>query len=129
MLEFTDRVVGTVNVPIDITESDIECIIVGSFEGGSSWFIVDNTTEVWSNKPKGEPVSTWATKILIDGGIVRLCDTYDDDTMLDLTLDKVLEGIKLNNTKRPKCSDKDNWDATDYDCIIQYALLGEVEYD
>lgn len=132
MLKFTDKVIGKISLDIiEMTEQDIESIIVSSFEGGSNyWMGLDNTTEGWSEKPKDEPLATWATKLILEGKSIKLYDIEetDDDTNWILTLDKILEGFKLNAIHRPFASDKNNFDAADADCIIQYALFGEVVY-
>jgi hypothetical protein len=132
MLKFTGKVVGNITHSVDVTEKDIENIIVTSFEGGSYyWMGVDNTTEEWKDKPKGEPVSTWATKLIIEGKEVKLYDVEgsDDDSEWILTLDKILDGIKLNKLQRSYDADLENMDAITADSIIQYALFKEIVYN
>ena len=130
MLKFTDKVVG--KAEFEVTENDIENIIITSFEGGSNyWMGVDNSTKEWENKPEDEPISTWATKLILDGKKVKLFDieeTDDQDEEWNLTLDKILKGIGLNIKHRSFDADLENMDATTADCIIQYALFGEVVY-
>jgi len=131
MLEFTDKVVGTVLVSIQITEDDIANIIITSFEGGSNyWMGVDNRTEEWKGKPKGEPLSTWATKLLLEGKSIKFFDVHGEDNSDNwvLTLEKLLGGIELNAINRPNHADKENWDAADADCIVQYALFKVIVY-
>lgn len=132
-LSFSEKkVVGTVEIPLQIKETDIENIIVCSFEGGSNyWLGLSNDCADWDDKPKGEPNSMWATKLILEGKTVRFYDVEEeeeDTTEWYLTLPRLLEGIKLNALKRPWASDKDNWDAGDADCIVQYAMFGEVVY-
>lgn len=126
MLEFSGRVAGTVS--LGFTENDICNIIVGAFEGGSNhWMGVDNTTPEWTPKPKNEPLSTWATKILLDGGEVILYDIEDESEVFHLTLEKLLNGIRMYINSR--CGiNKDDLDAVDMDCIIQYAVCGKIAY-
>lgn len=128
MLKFTDKIVG--EVKIGITEKEIENIIVTSFEGGSSyWLGLDNSTEEWKGKPKNEPVSTWATKLILDGKNVKLFDIEDtEEEELILTLDKILKGIELNMKHRPFDADFENMDAITADCIMQFSLFDEVVY-
>ncbi len=129
MLEFTDNVVGKVIVEIDITENDIENIIVTSFEGGSNyWMGLDNSRSEWKDRPEDEPHSTWATKLLLDGKSVFVYDIEDDKEEYELTLEKILNGIRQNAKERPFDSDLEKGDATTSDCIVQYALFGEVVY-
>jgi hypothetical protein len=129
MLEFTKKIIGTVNVLVEITESDIENIIVTSFEGGSNyWMGLDNSKPEFDNQTEDEPTSTWATKILLEGNTIYLYDIEDEEEKWTLTLDKLLNGIKLNAMERTFDSDLENMDATTADCIVQYALFSKVVY-
>lgn len=129
MLKFSEKVIGKIEVPQEIKETDIENIIVSSFEGGSNyWMGIDNSKPEFKNKPKDEPLSTWATKIILEGGIIQFYDIEDEEETWTLTLDKLLNSIKLNAINRSFDSDLENMDATTADCIIQYALFGEVVY-
>jgi len=130
MLEFSDKkIVGTIQIEKPITESDIEGIIVTSFEGGSNyWMGLDNSTPEWKEKPKGMPLATWATKLILDKKCIKLYDVKEemDDNNWILTLDKLIEGIKLNAKHRQYDADLENIDAETADCILQYALFREL---
>ena len=131
MLKFTDKVVGKAVVEKPITEKDIENIIVTSFEGGSNyWMGLDNGTPNMMKKPKGEPWSTWSTKLLIDGESVKLYDVEGDEDDKDwiLTLDKLIKGYQLNCINRPHDCNLDQGDATTSDCIVQFALFDKVVF-
>jgi hypothetical protein len=130
MLEFSDKkVIGTVLVPIQITEEDIENIIVTSFEQGSNyWLGLEVDYPEYEDRPDDEPYSTWTTKLLLEGKEIHLYDIEDDNEKWTLTLDKLMEGIKLNAKNRPFDSDIENGDATTADCIMQYALFNELVY-
>lgn len=127
--EKAERVVGRIS--LDVTESDIENIVVSSFEGGSNyWMGLDNTGEKWNSRPKCEPLSMWAVKILLEGGSVELYDIEDEDEdkRFTLTLEGLVKGIELNAIERPFAANKEQWDAGDADCILQYALFGKVVF-
>jgi hypothetical protein len=130
MLEFSEKkVVGKIEIPLELTEYDIENIIVTGLEGGIGyWACLDNNGSDWEAKPKGEPVSTWATKLLIDGKSLRLLDEEDREEGWLLTLDKILEGYRLNYINRPFDNNIDNGDIVTADCIIQYGLFGKLVY-
>ncbi len=131
MLEFDDKSVGTVTIKKNITENDIACIMVGTFEGGSNYWVgLDNKDKPeWEAKPKDEPNSTWATKILLDGGSIKFYSLEgDEDEDWILTLDKLIKGLQLNCEQRPHDCDLEQGDAGTCDCILQYALFGEVVY-
>jgi hypothetical protein len=135
-IKFTDNVVGT--GVVNVTENDVEGIIVGALEGGSNyWMGLDNTKAEWAVKPKGVPLSTWTTHLLITGHSVYVFDNEEYLSgdgkgepleLFELTLTKLLNGIELNRQQRPKYAVIENMDASDYDCIIQYALFGEVKF-
>ncbi|MEC2335056.1 MULTISPECIES: hypothetical protein [Bacillus subtilis group] len=128
MTEVKNGVVGKATVEIDITVSDIENIIVNSLEGGSSyWMGLNNSTAEWNEKPKGEPLSMWAAKLLLDGHFVHLYDIEDGEEF-SLNLEKLLAGVSIYVSKHREGVDKENWDSLSSDCIIQYALFGELVY-
>lgn len=133
MLKFDDnKVVGTVTIKKNLTEGDIENIIVSCFEGGSNdWLGLDNKDKPeWDAKPKDEPNSTWATKLLLDGNSIKFYDIEEneDDSNWILTLDKLIKGFELNYEKRPHDNDLERGDARTCDCILQFALFKEVVY-
>lgn len=133
MLRFDNRKsVGTITIEKVVTEYDIESVIVTAFEGGSNyWMMLDRENKPeWEEKPKDEPVSTWATKLLIEGKSIKLCDAEEteDDSDWILTLEKLLKGIQMNTEKRPFDSNLDDMDATTADCIVQYALFGRIVF-
>lgn len=132
MLEFSyEKVVGKVafTTSVNITEDDVFGIIVGSVEGGSNyWMGLDKSGAEWEDRPKGEPLSTWATKLLLEGKSVKVYDIEDKTERWEITLEKLLKGIRLNNEKRPHDNNLENADATTYDCIVQYALFDKVVY-
>jgi tRNA G37 N-methylase Trm5 len=129
MLEFSDKkIVGEVLITQQISESDIENIIVTCFEGGSSYWLGLTANEDFKDKPKDEPLATWATKLLLEGKTIHLYESVDDNEKWELTLEKLLKGITQNAKERPWDCDLDNCDADTTDCIIQYALFNEVVY-
>lgn len=130
MLQFSqDKIVEKGNIELSLTENDVETIIVTSLEGGSGyWLGLDNTTDGWADKPKDEPASTWATHLLINGHTLHLFDVEDPEEKWTLTLEKLMEGYKLNFIERPHDNNLDNGDAVTSDCIMQYALFGELVY-
>lgn len=129
MLEFTDKIIGDVIIKLPITEKDIENIIVTCFEGGSNyWMGVDTRTDGWEERPKDEPKSTWATKMLLENKAICLFDIEDETENFILTLNMLLDGIRLNREKRSFDCDLENGDATTCDCILQYALFSSIVY-
>lgn len=141
MLEFDDKeIVGEILIPQKFTANDIANIIVSSLEGGSNyWMGLDNSTSDFKVKPEDEPLAMWVTKLLLDGKTVKFYDREeyaelrdaereDEAEYFELTLKKLLKGIKLNAVQRPFAADKENWDAGDADCIMQYALFRKIVF-
>jgi hypothetical protein len=123
------RIVGEIQVSIEITESDIENIIVTAWEGGTNyWMGLENSYPEFDNKPKDEPISTWSTKILLEGKTIHLYDKEYTNEKWELTLEKLFKGITLNKINRQNNSDLNNIDANTADCIVQYALFDDIIY-
>ena len=55
-----------------------------------------------------------------------VCECLEEDEKYELTLEKLLNGIKLNTENRPDDCDIDDGDANTMDCIIQYGLFGDI---
>lgn len=126
-LTFTDNVIGVATIQHNVTEKDIEGIMVGGIEGGIGyWAVLNNVGENWRDKPQDEPSSMWATKLLLEGKEVEFYDTEDEDDKWILTLEKLINGIELNTKKRSWDSSIENGDATTCDCIIQFALFNKI---
>ncbi|WP_206459416.1 hypothetical protein [Anaerovorax sp. IOR16] len=113
-----------------ITYSDIENIVITALEDGIGyWACLNNTTTEWNEKPENMPISQWATELLLTGKSITFDDAeWDNFKDEKLNLEKLLKGIALNIQERPDDCDLDNMDATTADCIIQFALFGEVIY-
>ena len=121
----------SIKIEKKISLEDIENIIVTAIEGGINyWAGIDNSLSEWNEKPKNMPLSCYAVELLISHKSIKFYDIEetDDDTSWILTLDKLLNGIKLNAENRPFDSDLDNMDSNTADCIIQYALFDNIIY-
>lgn len=131
---------------INTTEEDLTDIICTAFEGGiGHWGCVDNTKSEWKDKPDDMPVSEFVSKLLISGKEITIFDAeLEEDELTEediwtLNLEKLLSGIKKYiEASRPSCLytaclnqgnvDAFNIDIEDADCIIQYALFGELTF-
>lgn len=146
LLEFSDEKVVATILKKEITESDIKNILADALEGGSNYWVgVDIYYKGRKDRPeeqdglsiselddkyRGIPISQWATKLILEGKSVKFFDVkgedYDEDWVL--TLSKLLEGIRLNARNRPYDCDLENCNENTADCILQYALLGDIIY-
>ena len=121
---------------IEVTTENISDIVSSAF----------SDTSLWSGYCGGYPVDeipkgTFTSDFIANGGKYMLVDNEDDDEEYLLTDEKILDGIgrmyeDVGNTfnewgtsfewiKDGKIVDMDSWLA---DCIIQYAVLGDIVY-
>ena len=135
----------TVKVPVTLSLYNIDCIIIGAFEGGITYWCSgaeviqqptrDLTYEEYDeeeyiqrnySKLKNE------TKILICGGSILLYDeegAHEEDLeKYTLKYEKLVKGIEIYCSKHGIINDNSDLDAYSYDMIIQYALFDEVVY-
>lgn len=100
---------------------------------GGTWIIGIEKGDVPSVKPDAEwPANGLIEgKILLGGGV--MIHALDPDT-LDfylLTTEKIVKGIELHTKHRASQGiylDLEDIDETDADCILQWALFGEIVY-
>tara|TARA_R110000824_G_C15188100_1_gene674450 strand:+ start:936 stop:1346 length:411 start_codon:yes stop_codon:yes gene_type:complete len=120
-----------IEVLLEVTDYDLDCILSGAFEGGSNYWC-DNV-QVVNNDYKG---AEFASEAISKGAEIDIfLNEINYDGTRDkyrLTKEKLLEGCKhyiagTKDTKR-RAWDPDAMDAWDYDMILQYAIFGEVVY-
>lgn len=113
---------------ITVTHQDVDDIVCCALEGGITYWC--RKAEIVEDEYYGE----YASDQISRGGSLRLYDS-EDDAVYVLTLDKLLNGIKL------ACGDGygSDWfdgekidtfqiDGEAADIIVQYAIFGEVVY-
>lgn len=126
-----DNIIGSIVVKKPVSASQIESVIVNSFEGGSNyWLGLNNSVEgnVWNDKPKGLPWSTWATQMLLEGKTLHFCDEEDGSEQWTLNLEQLVKGVGLNYELRTWDNNIEDGDASTADCILQYGIFGEIVY-
>lgn len=137
-VKFTVERVLTVDDLDDIFTTAIE----SGYEGIGYWAVLDNTTPEWNKAEKqlkevGADLywGTVMTKVLMNKDTVRFYDAEaDEDNLQDdeiwyLDMDKFLHGCKIYEKERGsliKCLEDGNFDAVEADCLIQYAVFGEL---
>lgn len=98
-----------------ITDEQIDDILCTAFEGGINYW----TPEMIRVKDfKG---CTYAHEVITKGGTLVIVD--DDGKAHTLTLKKFLKGIELYGN-----FDFENYDASDADSVVQFALFGKLIY-
>ena len=121
----TFKVDGAVSVVL--TEQDIDDIMVAALEGGITYWCCQ--AEVVEEKRCAD----WGHEQIARGGALVLWDS-EEDAKHELTLEKFLEGFKLwlenDGDQYGAVSDGEvdccNIDAGCADCIVQYAIFGDV---
>jgi len=127
LTEEAKKQIYTIQIPI--TGEQIENIIVTALEGGIGyWACLNNATPEWNNKLEGLPASQYAAQLIFEGKTVEFTDAEDEDVRWDLDLPRLLNGIRQNAEAESGSIDLDDIDAEIADCIIQYALFGELVY-
>lgn len=122
-----NKEICTVLMPVAITEKDIESVIVGSFEGGSNYWMGWKHSKVWAERPPGIPPSIYATTLILSGKTITVCDREDPDEEATIGLNELTNGIR-QYIKETKKWDPEGMDAGDYDCIMQYAAFGKLVF-
>lgn len=115
-----------VEVEVSLTQQDIDDIMVTALEGGICY---------WCRKAEvvGEYLGEYASDQISRGGSLVLHDAESTQTW-ELNREKFLKGVKLyfehgcNMQVEGGCIDTGDIDASDADCIVQFAIFGEVVY-
>lgn len=115
------NVVGQFSIIQDVPQGFVDDLLCTAFEGGSEWI----DTVIVTTYPEG---AEYASDVISRGGYCTIMtEDYDHYT---LTLTKFINGIRLHCENRPTSVSalEEDHDAADADCILQYALFGEVVY-
>lgn len=113
-------------IEVILTQQDIDDIMSTALEGGIT---------AWCNQIEvvGEQLGRCASEQISKGGSLILYDLESSDKW-ELTLEKFLNGVKLyfedgcHVHVNDGSIDPGDIDANDADCIIQFALFGEVVF-
>ena len=96
------------------------------------WACINNETNEWydarSELPKGSTFEDLMYHILKKGESILIVDAEDDEEEWDLTLEKLLNGIKLTIENGFWNGKVDDIDGEVGDIIFQYALFNEIVY-
>ena len=117
------KILGKVKKVIDVTSDDLDEILVGAFEGGSSYWA--DIVEVVDGDYKG---GKFASDVISRGG--ELIIHTNDGEGHKLTQAKLINGIQIYvDNKRKNFPFNDTQpDRMTYDNMLQYALFGELVY-
>ena len=114
-------------IEVNLTQQDIDDIMVSALECGINYWCRE--AEVVEEKRCGD----WGHEQIARGGSLILHDAESPDKW-ELTLEKFLNGVKLYFEDGCHVKVEDNridtgdMDANDADCIVQFAIFGEVVF-
>ena len=113
-------------------ETEITDVISSAIYDIGYWCVIDNDTDVWNET--GDSLSDDHTfedvffEILKKGKAVELIDVEDSDEVWELTMDKLINGIKLTIEKGYWNGELYEIDGEVGDIIFQMALFGEIVF-
>lgn len=110
-----------ITIEHELTDEDLNDIVDAMMHGIHYW-----ATDLEKVKDSKEPQHIeYLSEALTNGWALRFTDTIED-TPYKLTKEKLLKGIAL--AVKNGYAELDNIDSVAADCIVQYALFGEVRY-
>lgn len=113
-------------------ETEITDVISSAIYDIGYWCIIDNDTEIWHKTSDSlDDDHTFEDvffEILKNGQAVELIDVEDTDEVWELTLEKLINGIKLTIEQNYWDGDFDKIDGEVGDIIFQMALFDEIVY-
>lgn len=113
-------------------ETEMTDVISSAIYDIGYWACIDNDTEVWHKTSDSlDDDHTFEDvffEVLKSGNPVLLIDVEDVDEVWELTMDKLINGIKLTIEQNYWDGDFDNIDGEIGDIIFQMALFGEIVF-
>lgn len=122
----------TVNPTFSYSDEDMIDIISSAVYDIGYWSVIDNDSNEWwdarSEMPKDSTFEDLMYHILKKGERIIIFDAEDEDEIWHLTLDGLLNGIKLAIQNKYWDGDIDTIDGEVGDIIFQYALFNEIVF-
>lgn len=116
----------------NFSDDDLVDIISSAVYDIGYWGCIDNTTEDWrrvsNSLSKDRTFEDVMFSLMKDGCGVDILDVEDTDGPWNLTLEKLLSGIKLSIQNGFWNGKLDDIDGEVGDIVFQYALFGEIVY-
>jgi hypothetical protein len=113
-------------------ETAITDVISSAIYDIGYWACIDNDTDIWhktsDSMDDDHTFEDVFFEILKSGHTVELIDVEDADEVWELTLDKLINGIKLTIEQNYWDGDFDEIDGEVGDIIFQMALFGEIVF-
>ena len=121
----------SVNPTVDYSDGDMLDIISSAVYDIGYWACINNDTEEWDEARKEIPDGTFEDRmyyLLENGHEIEMFDVEDPDEVWYLTLDKLLNGIKLAIQNGYWNGKIDDIDGEVGDIVFQYGLFSEIVY-
>lgn len=121
----------SVNPVFDFSDEDMLDIISSASYDISYWGGINNDTDEWEESRRELPEGTFEDRmyyLLEHGHEIEMFDVEDPDEAWQLTLDKLLNGIKLAIQNGYWTGNIDDIDGEIGDIIFQYALFNEIVF-
>lgn len=116
----------------EYNDDDMVGIISSAVYDIKYWAVIDNDTDIWNvtsdSLDDDHTFEDVFYTILKNGQAVQLIDSEDPDEIWDMTLDKLLNGIKLAIQNGYWTGNMDDIDGEAGDIIFQHALFNEIVY-
>lgn len=113
-------------------ESEMIDVISSAIYDIGYWACIDNDTDVWhktsDSMDDDHTFEDVFFEILKNGQAVELIDVEDVDEVWELTLDKLINGIKLTIEQNYWNGDFDDIDGEVGDIIFQMSLFNEIVF-
>ena len=124
-----------INIELNIADEGIENIVITALEGGVGyWACLDNAHPTFARfrkKNMNLSISECVYHLLMVGGVIYFYDSDSDENQTDrweLTLDMLLNGIKMYIEKSKQLYFIEDLDSVGADHIFQYAMFKELVY-
>ena len=131
-IDVENKVIAQLQVKVELTTRDIDDLLSCAFEGGINYWCsraypYGYNDEIWPD------VVNWTSQCLARGYDIALVDAEEIDENGNpveyvLTLSAMIRGIEMFCDLHDRGYNIDKYDAGDADCIIQFALFGEVRF-
>ena len=121
----------SVNPTFNYSDEDMLDIISSAVYDIGYWACIDNDTVAWDKAREELPDGTFEDRmycILKHGHAVEMFDVEDPDEVWYLTLDKLLNGIKLAIQNGYWNGKIDDIDGEVGDIVFQYAMFNEIVF-
>ena len=116
----------------EYNDDDMVGIISSAVYDIKYWAVIDNDTDIWNvtsdSLDDDHTFEDVFYTILKNGQAVQLIDSEDPDEIWDMTIDKLLNGIKLAIQNGYWTGNMDDIDGEAGDIIFQHALFNEIVY-